>query len=115
MPSSKIVGRCWADATAARSKVSTWVPLTREVCFDYVADVSRHPEWATSPVEITPRAADEAGAGARYKAVARQGGKDWPADLEVTVYDQPSTFEFTATGGPVGTPDDDPVVRTGRS
>jgi hypothetical protein len=24
------------------------------------------------------------------------------------VYDRPSRFEFTATGGPIGTPDDDP-------
>jgi hypothetical protein len=32
--------------------------------------------------------------------------------LEVTVYERPSTFEFTATGGPIGTPEDDPHRHT---
>ena len=45
--------------------------------------------------------------GARYRAVGRQGGKDWPSQLEVTIYNRPLTFEFTATGGPIGTPEDD--------
>jgi hypothetical protein len=30
----------------------------------------------------------------------------------VTVYERPSTFEFTATGGPIGTPEDDPHRHT---
>ncbi len=30
----------------------------------------------------------------------------------MTVYERPSTFEFTATGGPIGTPPDDPHRHT---
>jgi hypothetical protein len=44
--------------------------------------------------------------------VGHQAGKEWPSELEVTVYDRPSTFEFTATGGPIGTPEDDPHRHT---
>jgi hypothetical protein len=112
MPSSEVQGRSWADATAAHSKVSTWVPLAPEVCFDYVADFSRHSEWTTNRVQISPVDQNQSGLGARYRAVGHQAGKDWPSELEVTVYDRPSTFEFTATGGPIGTPENDPHRHT---
>lgn len=39
-------------------------------------------------------------------------GRNGPSELEVSVFDRPSTFEFRATGGPIGTPDDDPHRRT---
>lgn len=103
-----VQGRTWADKTAVHSMVSTWVPLAPKECFDYVADFSRHPEWATNRVQITRVDSTQAGLGARYRAVGHQAGRDWPSELEVTVYDRPSTFEFTATGGPIGTPEDDP-------
>ena len=78
-----------------------------------VADFSRHSEWTTNPVEITPLEGNvSCGVGARYRAVGHQAGKDLPSELEVTVYDRPSNFEFTATGGPVGTPEDDPHRHT---
>jgi ligand-binding SRPBCC domain-containing protein len=38
--------------------------------------------------------------------VGHQAGKDWPSDLTVTGFDPPSRFEFTATGGPIGTTED---------
>lgn len=112
MPSPRIEGRTWADSAAAHSAVSTWVPRDREACFDYVADFSRHSEWATNRLEITPVDPDQCGVGARFRAVGHQGGKDWPSDLEVTIFDRPSTFEFTATGGPIATPVDDPHRHT---
>jgi hypothetical protein len=88
MPSSGVQGRSWADTTAAYSKVTTSVPLAPEVCFDYVADFSRHPEWATNRVQISPVDPNQGGLGARYRAVGHQAGKDWPSELEVTVYDR---------------------------
>jgi len=91
-----IQGRTWADADAAHSSVSTWVPAQQTACFDYVADFSRHDEWTTNPVKIAALDDDSHGLGARYRAVGRQAGKDWPSELEVTVYDRPLTFEFTA-------------------
>jgi Polyketide cyclase / dehydrase and lipid transport len=112
MPENDIQGRTWADAVAAHSSVSTWVPAEPAACFDYVADFARHSEWTTNPVKITALDPDARGLGVRYRAVGHQGGKDWPSELEVTVYDRPLTFEFTATGGPIGTPDDDPHRHT---
>lgn len=111
--SSKVVqGRTWADQVAAYSSVRTWVAKDPETCFDYVSDFSRHSEWTTNPVKITPLGSSGNGIGARFRAVGHQAGKDWPSDLEVTVYDRPTTFEFTATGGPIGTPQDDPHRHT---
>jgi uncharacterized protein YndB with AHSA1/START domain len=105
--------RTWADQKAAHSSVETWVPCDREKCFDYVADFSRHPEWATNRVDIAPLDDGvKGGVGARFRAVGHQAGRDWPSELEVTVYDRPSAFEFTATGGPIGTPEDDPHRHT---
>lgn len=112
MAEPDVRGRTWADSDAAHSEVRTWVPRDAETCFDYVADFGRHAEWATNRIEITPVDPSQSGVGARYRAVGRQAGKDWLADLEVTIYDRPTTFEFTATGGPIGTPDDDPHRHT---
>ncbi len=92
--------------------MSTSVPLAPEVCFDYVADFSRHSEWTTNRVQISPVDPNQSGFGARYRAVGHQAGKDWPSELEVTVYDRPATFEFTATGGPIATPENDPHRHT---
>jgi Polyketide cyclase / dehydrase and lipid transport len=112
MPDRDVQGRTWADGAAAHSSVSTWVAAEPTTCFDYVADFSRHDEWTTNPVKIAALDGDTRGLGARYRAVGHQGGKDWPSELEVTVYNRPLTFEFTATGGPIGTPQDDPHRHT---
>jgi hypothetical protein len=113
MSSKDVTVRTWADKSAAHSSAETWVACEPAKCFDYVADFSRHSEWATNRIEITPvEGKASSGVGAQFRAVGRQGGRDWPSELEVTVYDRPSTFEFTATGGPVGTPDDDPHRHT---
>ena len=77
---SKLVeGRAWADQTAAHSSVSTWVSRDRETCFDYVADFSRHSEWTTNPVQITPVDDGGNGVSARFRAVGHQAGKEWPS------------------------------------
>jgi hypothetical protein len=113
LSSKDVKVRTWADQKAAHSSAQTWVPCDRERCFDYVADFSRHSEWTINPVEIT--SLDDGirvGVGARFRAVGHQAGKDWPSELEVTVHDRPSAFEFTATGGPIGTPEDDPHRHT---
>lgn len=101
-------GRTWVEGPRARSAVVTWVPVSAEEAFAYVADLTRHNEWTMDEVTVTPHSPGPVQLGRRYSAVGRQGGKDWPSQLEVTVYEPPRRFEFTATGGPIGTPDDDP-------
>jgi hypothetical protein len=46
--------------------------------------------------------------GSKYQSVGKQGGKEWPSDLEVTAYEPPHRFEFTAAGGPLDSPVGDP-------
>ena len=88
--------------------IITWVRSPPETAFAYVADISRHNEWSTNSIQITPLAPGPVRLGSKYTTVGRQWGKDWPSELEVTGYEPPRRFEFTATGGPVGTPDGDP-------
>ena len=83
--------------------ISTWVQVPPEVAFDYVADITRHPEWADSPMTVEALDAPPVQVGSRFRAVGHQGGRDWPSDLIVTAYDRPTRFAFTATGGPVPT------------
>jgi uncharacterized protein YndB with AHSA1/START domain len=92
--------------------VVTWVPVSAAAAFAYVADLTRHNEWTVDEVMVTPHAPGPVQLGRRYSVVGRQGGKAWPSQLEVTVYEPPHRFEFTATGGPLGTPDDDPHRHT---
>jgi hypothetical protein len=88
--------------------IITWVRIPPEAAFAYVADITRHNEWSTNSIKITPLTPGPVRLGSKYAAVGRQGGKDWPSDLEVTGYESPHRFEFTATGGPIGTPEGDP-------
>jgi|GEM_PF-369742 len=88
--------------------IVTWVRVSPETAFAYVSDISRHNEWAENEVKITPLTPGLVRLGSKYEAVGRQAGKDWPSQLEVTAFEPPRRFEFTATGGPIGTPEGDP-------
>jgi uncharacterized protein YndB with AHSA1/START domain len=88
--------------------IVTWVRVPPEAAFAYVTDITRHNEWAMNEIKVTPRTPGPVRLGSKYVAVGRQGGKDWPSQLEVTGYEPSHRFEFTATGGPIDTPDGDP-------
>ncbi len=104
----KTKGRTWMEGTVARSSVITWVRAKPEDCFEYIADLPRHSEWALDEIHVTPLTPGLAGLGCRYAAVGKQAGKEWPSQLEVTAYEPPARFEFTATGGPLAAPAGDP-------
>jgi len=91
-----------------RHTLVVWVRVPPETAFAYVSDITRHNEWTVNQVKITPLTPGPVRLGSKYAAVGRQGGKDWPSELEVTGYEPPHRFEFTATGGPIGTPEGDP-------
>jgi polyketide cyclase/dehydrase/lipid transport protein len=65
--------------------------------FDYVADVTRHPEWATNPMRVERLTPGEMEAGARYRAVGHS--EVWDAEssseIEVTRHDRPEAFEIS--------------------
>ena len=104
----KTKARTWIQDGHILCSMSAWVPLPPEAVFAYVSDFSRHHEWARNALTITALGAGPAGVGSKYRSVARQAGKDWASDLEITGYEPPSRFEFTATGGPLDSPVDDP-------
>jgi uncharacterized protein YndB with AHSA1/START domain len=101
--STRAHGRTWVEGDYARSSVTAWTPLSPASAFAYVADMTRHPEWANDPLTVTRVDDGPVGVGARYHAVGHQAGKDWPSDLTVITFEPPSRFAFTATGGPIGT------------
>ena len=83
--------------------MGTWIGVPPEVAFDYVADMSRHREWAVHEIEVRPLDRGPTRLGSRFRARGKQGNRWWPADLEVTAHERPARFAFTATGGPLGT------------
>ncbi len=85
-----------------------WTRIPPEQAFSYVADITRHNDWTTNSIKITPLTPGPTRLGSKYTAVGRQWGKDWPSQLEITGYEPPRRFEFTATGGPVDAPEGDP-------
>ncbi len=85
--------------------ITTWVSVPPETAFDYVADISRHAEWATAPMTAEALDPPPVRTGSRFRAVGRQGGRDWPSELVVTDWDRARRFAFTATGGPIPTTD----------
>ncbi len=106
LTSSTARGRTWVEGGDACSSVTAWTRLPPAAAFDYIADVTRHPEWANDPLTVERVDDGPLGVGSRFHAVGHQAGKDWPSELTVTAYDPPSRFAFTATGGPIGTTDD---------
>ncbi len=72
------------------------------------AITARHHEWTLDEIQITPLTLGPVRMGSKYSAVGRQAGKEWPSQLEVTAYEPPTRFEFTATGGPIDSPSGDP-------
>jgi Polyketide cyclase / dehydrase and lipid transport len=83
--------------------VSTWIDVSPEVAFAYVADMTRHREWAVHEIEVTPVDPGAVHVGSRFTSRGRQGNRWWPSELEVTLYEPPHRFGFSATGGPLGT------------
>lgn len=100
--------RTWIEGRDARSAVATGVRVPPERAFSYVADLTRHHEWAMNEITVTPVTPGPVRLGSRFQSVGRQLRKERPADLEVTGFDPPRYFAFSATGGPIPSPDGDP-------
>ena len=81
MPTTSIV------ANAAPDKV-----------FGYLADLPRHEEWAADPARPEPVNGDAVAVGKQYVSHNGHRGKPVEDQLEVTVYDPPARFGFTAAG-----------------
>jgi len=65
--------------------------------FNYISDLTKHPEWSGGELRIEPVSSDPIGIGKQYVShgeVATQ--KNRPNQLEVSEYDAPRKFSFIA-------------------
>jgi hypothetical protein len=70
------------------------VQAAPEAVFDYLADVSRHTEWANPKSSMTMEdvSGGAAGAGHKYRSTGVFTGKKVSADIEVTAFERPTHF-----------------------
>ncbi len=80
---------------------STSLPFATDIAappatvFRYVADLSRHEEWAANPLQIELISGGALINGNRYRSVAQVRGVRFEAELCVTEYEPPVRFAFT--------------------
>jgi uncharacterized protein YndB with AHSA1/START domain len=67
-----------------------------ETVFDYLADATRHGEWANpkSSMTMDDVSGGAPGAGHKYRSTAVFTGKPVSADLEVTAFERPRHFRI---------------------
>ncbi len=44
----------WIDETGINSRYTTFIRAPSSAVFDYVSDVTKHPEWAANRMTVTP-------------------------------------------------------------
>ena len=73
--------------------------VSPEQVFDYVSDVSRHPEWANpnAKMRMDQVSGGTPHLGAKYRSQAVFVRKPVWADLEITTFDRPETFAYSVT------------------
>lgn len=94
-------------AKRGRGKIKSMTNLTRSTqilvntnlqkAFDYVSDLTKHPEWSGGELKIEAVSSEPIQVGKKYLSkgeVAIQ--KDRPNTLRVTEYESPHTFGFVA-------------------
>lgn len=68
-----------------------------EKVFDYVADIARHPEWASNPLEVRKTSAGPPGVGATFSSTGKFMGthKD---EVTIAEYSPPTRLVFESRG-----------------
>lgn len=71
--------------------------VSPEQAFDYVSDISRHPEWAnpSARMRMDPVSGGAPHLGAKYRSQAVFIRKPVSADLEITKFERPRTFAYS--------------------
>ncbi len=83
--------------TTVTRTVNVLIHAPLQKTFDYVADLTKHPEWSGGELKIEPLSAGPVTVGKQYSSkgqVATQ--KDRPNQLKVVEYDPPRVFGFVA-------------------
>lgn len=81
----------------ARFEGSITINAGADKVFEYVADLTRHPEWASRPLQVRKTSDGPAAAGSTYESTGKQFGTHTDK-LRVTEYAPPSRFAFESTG-----------------
>jgi uncharacterized protein YndB with AHSA1/START domain len=84
------------DAMTLRFRIKA-EGVSPEQAFDYVSDVSRHPEWAnpSAKMRMDPVSGGAPHLGAKYRSEAVFVRKPVSADLEITKFERPETFAYS--------------------
>ena len=80
----------------AKITASTNVRVDPQRAFEYVADLTKHAEWANPKSGLQVAHLEGAGVGAKYKSTQKFLGKDAGADITITVFDQSKKVAFDA-------------------
>ena len=81
-----------------------FIHAAQQEAFDYVSDLTRHPEWSGGELKIEEVTPGPIGVGKTYRSrgeVAVQ--KDRPNTVEITAYEPPHRFAFAAQDPDFGT------------
>ena len=65
-----------------------------QTVFDYVADLTRHGEWSSDPVQIHAISDGGPGQGKRYASKAESHGTVFETELEITEFERLSRLVF---------------------
>jgi hypothetical protein len=65
--------------------------------FAYVADLTKHGEWAADPLRVETIAPGPVAVGSQYRSTAQAKGRTIQADLRVTEYQPPERFAFVVS------------------
>lgn len=76
---------------------ATTISARPERVFDYVSDITRHPEWASNKLQIESSPPGGVSLGARFVTVGRQIGVYGRDEVTVTECAPPERFGFEAT------------------
>jgi uncharacterized protein YndB with AHSA1/START domain len=80
-----------------RFEESTTINAPAEKVFDYVADVTRHPEWAGTPLETKMTSSGTMSVGSTFGSVGKQFGKHKNV-CTITEYVPGTKIAFDSTG-----------------
>lgn len=80
----------------AKISVSTTVRADPQAAFEYVADITKHMEWANPKSGLRIAHTGGSGLGAEYRSSQKFLGKDAGADITVTVFEPGRRIAFDA-------------------
>jgi uncharacterized protein YndB with AHSA1/START domain len=81
----------------ATARTMVFIRKSPEQVFDYLADITKHGEWSPRQYTATPVSDGPVGLGSKFRSVGwLPNDSKHENDVEITTYDRPRRFGFTA-------------------